>query len=63
MLLHMVPLDGDWAGKATCLDTQKEFKFRGMSELVSWLNVDCPEQQQSTEETPQEAEVLTENDS
>ena len=37
VLLHMVQVGDDWAGKAADFDRREEHRFRSLDELVAWL--------------------------
>ena len=37
VLLHMVQVGDDWAGKAADFDLREEHRFRNLDELVAWL--------------------------
>lgn len=37
ILLHMVQIGEDWAGRASDFGRHEEFRFRNLSELTMWL--------------------------
>jgi len=37
VLLHMVQIGDDWAGKAADFGRQEECRFQNLGELVAWL--------------------------
>ena len=38
ILLHMAKVGNDWKGKATCFESQTEFKFSSIDELIRQLD-------------------------
>ncbi len=37
MLLHMVQVGDDWAGKVTCFTNGEEYLFNDLDDLLAWL--------------------------
>ena len=37
MLLHMVQIGDDWAGKVTCFTNGEEYLFNDLNHLFAWL--------------------------
>jgi len=37
MLLHMVQVGDDWAGKVTCFTSGEEYLFNDLDDLFAWL--------------------------